>query len=77
MERPRLGLLDTLGLRTKSIRRFPIILAPLFDDLRSLCMLLWYRNSAAQTVNQKLVFVGSEEGKLLAIRQIFNEVSCL
>lgn len=31
------------------------------------------RNSAAQTVNQRLVFVGSEEGKILALRQIFNE----
>jgi len=33
-----------------------------------------FRNSAAQTVNQRLVFVGSEEGKILALRQIFNEV---
>ncbi|KAG0597590.1 hypothetical protein M758_12G007200 [Ceratodon purpureus] len=31
------------------------------------------RNSAAQTVNQRLVFVGSEEGKILALRQIFSE----
>jgi hypothetical protein len=28
-------------------------------------MLLWSRNSAAQTVNQKLVFVGSEEENFL------------
>lgn len=33
-----------------------------------------FRNSAAQTVKQRLVFVGSEEGKILALRQIFNEV---
>jgi ATP-dependent RNA helicase DDX52/ROK1 len=31
------------------------------------------RNSAAQTVKQRLVFVGTEEGKLLALRQIFKE----
>lgn len=31
------------------------------------------RNSASQTVRQRLVFVGSEEGKILALRQIFNE----
>jgi ATP-dependent RNA helicase DDX52/ROK1 len=33
------------------------------------------RNSAAQTVKQRLVFVGTEEGKLLALRQIFKEVA--
>ncbi|GBG65250.1 hypothetical protein CBR_g50292 [Chara braunii] len=31
------------------------------------------RNSAASTVSQRMVFVGSEEGKLLAIRQLFTE----
>lgn len=33
------------------------------------------RNSASESINQKLVFVGSEEGKLLALRQTFEEVS--
>ncbi|GAQ79052.1 ATP-dependent RNA helicase [Klebsormidium nitens] len=31
------------------------------------------RNSASKTVKQKLVYVGSEEGKLLAIRQMFQQ----
>ncbi|KAJ7553509.1 hypothetical protein O6H91_06G100900 [Diphasiastrum complanatum] len=31
------------------------------------------KNSASQTVKQQLVFVGSEEGKLLAIRQFLEE----
>jgi ATP-dependent RNA helicase DDX52/ROK1 len=31
------------------------------------------RNSGANTINQKLVFVGREEGKLLAIRNIVQE----
>jgi len=31
------------------------------------------RNAAAETVNQKLVFVGSEEGKLLAVRQLLKQ----
>jgi hypothetical protein len=35
-----------------------------------------HRNSASETVKQKLVFVGSEEGKLLAIRQMFQQVGC-
>lgn len=33
------------------------------------------RNTASETVKQKLVFAGSEEGKLLALRQSFAEVS--
>ena len=32
------------------------------------------RNSAADSVQQRLVFVGSEEGKLLAMRQVISEV---
>lgn len=36
---------------------------------------LWYRNTANGSVKQKLVFAGSEEGKLLALRQSFSEVS--
>lgn len=31
------------------------------------------KNSASQTIKQKLLFVGSEEGKTLALRQIFQE----
>nr|XP_016504604.1 PREDICTED: DEAD-box ATP-dependent RNA helicase 57-like [Nicotiana tabacum] len=31
------------------------------------------KNSASETIKQKLVFVGSEEGKLLALRQSFAE----
>lgn len=44
-----------------------------FDPV--LCVLC--RNSAAQTVKQRLVFVGTEEGKLLALRQIFKEVALI
>lgn len=33
------------------------------------------RNSASESIKQKLVFVGSEEGKLLALRQTFAEAS--
>jgi ATP-dependent RNA helicase DDX52/ROK1 len=32
------------------------------------------RNMASETIKQKLVFTGSEEGKLIAIRQSFAEV---
>ena len=35
------------------------------------------RNTAAESINQKLVFVGTEEGKLLALRQSFAEVYLL
>lgn len=31
------------------------------------------KNSASQTILQRLLFVGSEEGKLLAVRQLFQE----
>lgn len=33
-----------------------------------------HRNSASESIKQKLIFVGSEEGKLLALRQSFAEV---
>lgn len=36
-----------------------------------------YRNTASETVKQKLVFAGTEEGKLLSLRQSFAEVSSL
>jgi len=32
------------------------------------------RNAAAPTVRQRLVFVGREDGKLLALRQLFQQV---
>lgn len=34
------------------------------------------RNSASELIKQKLVFAGSEEGKLLSLRQSFAEVCC-
>ena len=33
-------------------------------------------NSTCELIKQKLVFAGSEEGNLLALRQIFAEVCC-
>lgn len=48
--------------------------------IRALKWLLFHmchRNSASETIKQKLVFVGSEEGKLLALRQSFAEVRFL
>lgn len=38
------------------------------------CLDILNRNSASELVKQKLVFAGSEEGKLLALRQSFAEV---
>lgn len=35
------------------------------------------RNSASESIKQKLVFVGSEEGKLMALRQTFEEVQII
>jgi hypothetical protein len=32
------------------------------------------RNAASESIKQKLIFAGSEEGKLLALRQSFAEV---
>ncbi|KAL1545862.1 DEAD-box ATP-dependent RNA helicase 57 [Salvia divinorum] len=40
------------------------------DALR---IIIGRKNSASETIKQKLVFVGSEEGKLLALRQSFAE----
>lgn len=34
-----------------------------------------HRNSAAETVEQQLLFVGSENGKLLAMRNLIKQVS--
>jgi len=36
-------------------------------------VMIGVRNSGAETINQRLVFVGREEGKLLAIRNIVHE----
>uniref|UniRef100_A0A0D6QY04 RNA helicase n=1 Tax=Araucaria cunninghamii TaxID=56994 RepID=A0A0D6QY04_ARACU len=36
-------------------------------------VLVGRKNSASQLIQQRLMFVGSEEGKLLALRQIFKE----
>ncbi|GLJ06998.1 hypothetical protein SUGI_0055050 [Cryptomeria japonica] len=36
-------------------------------------ILVGRKNSASQLIQQRLLFVGSEEGKLLALRQIFKE----
>ena len=40
----------------------------------SLQMLIYFRNSATQTVEQELLFVGQEAGKLLAVRDIVQKV---
>ena len=37
-------------------------------------MLIYFRNSATQTVEQELLFVGQEAGKLLAVRDIVQKV---
>ncbi len=36
--------------------------------------LSFHRNSAAETVEQQLLFVGSENGKLLAVRNLIKQV---
>ena len=37
-------------------------------------MFIYLRNSATQTVEQELLFVGQEAGKLLAVRDIVQKV---
>lgn len=41
-----------------------------------MCMILFsgFRNSAAETVEQELLFVGSETGKLTAMRELVKKV---
>lgn len=43
------------------------------------CSISYLSNPGATTIEQRLVFVGREEGKLLAIRQLVQEViySCM
>lgn len=48
-----------------------------FLQQKDLTFYTLYRNTASETVKQKLVFAGTEEGKLLALRQSFAEVSSL
>ena len=33
-----------------------------------------FRNTAAKTIEQKLIYTGQESGKIMALRNIFNEV---
>lgn len=38
------------------------------------CVVFVHRNSAAETVEQELLFVGAENGKLLAMRDLIKKV---
>jgi hypothetical protein len=44
----------------------------LFNVLLSYVLL--FRNAVAQTIEQKLLYVGDESGKLLALRDIIHKV---
>lgn len=44
------------------------------DSILSLFLNFLNRNTASDSIKQKLIFAGSEEGKLLALRQSFAEV---
>lgn len=37
------------------------------------CITLNFRNAATETIKQELLFVGSEDGKLVAIRQLVQK----
>ncbi len=70
-------LLASLTSRTSSSLSTPIfLLQPLLSSLlrsvlqQPLRVTIGVRNSAATTVRQRLLFVGREEGKLLALRQL-------
>ncbi|MFQ6666941.1 hypothetical protein Gotur_033132 [Gossypium turneri] len=39
----------------------------------AVCIIIGRKNTASESVNQKIVFTGTEEGKLLALRQSFQE----
>lgn len=39
-----------------------------------ICWISGFRNSAAETVEQELLFVGSETGKLTAMRELVKKV---
>lgn len=81
-----LGLVEQVDLVVKACSN-PSILRSLFsatlpDSVEELARTLMHdavrviigrKNSASETIKQKLIFVGSEEGKLLAIRQSFAE----
>jgi len=41
------------------------------------CLLLFYRNTTTTTVEQELVFVGNEEGKLIAMRDLVKKVNVI
>lgn len=45
-----------------------------FFNFNILFFIFSYRNTASETIKQKLVYAGSEEGKFLALRQSFTEV---
>ncbi|GKV30172.1 hypothetical protein SLEP1_g39016 [Rubroshorea leprosula] len=40
------------------------------------CVIVVRKNTASESIKQKLVFAGSEEGKLLALHQSFLELYC-
>ena len=55
----------------------PLIFEPksdLFGLLFSSLFVQLNRNSASSLIKQKLIFAGTERGKLLALRQSFQEV---
>ncbi|VFQ94850.1 unnamed protein product [Cuscuta campestris] len=81
-----LGLMDQVDFVFKACSN-PSILHLLFsatlpDEVETIARTIMHdavrviigrKNSASETIRQKLVFVGSEEGKLLALRQTFSE----
>lgn len=46
----------------------------MFKIIIILSILLIIRNTTAKTVEQNLVFVGNEEGKLIAMRDLVKKV---
>lgn len=43
-------------------------------ELSSVLLTFCFRNAAVETVDQELLFVGSETGKLLAVRDLVKKV---
>ncbi len=49
-----------------------VCIGPRLGSVRLLCYLSIYRNTAVDSVDQELIFAGTEQGKLIALRQLFR-----
>ena len=68
---------DVISQLRHSYAKGPFCVARLMSciQLRPIMIFCWNRNCATQTIQQELLFVGQENGKMVAVRDMVRKVS--